>query len=61
MLCWILFIIIVIMILYHTVATECQSLCHVREKMMVRLSGKQSNVDALWFKVMRTPVSPKLV
>ncbi len=54
------FIIIVIMILYHTVAAKCQSLCHIREKMGC-LSGKCLYVDALWFKVMRNPVSPELV
>jgi hypothetical protein len=40
---------------------ERQSLCHVKEKMMAHLSGKRRCIDALWFKVMRTPVSPELV
>jgi len=51
---------IVIMILYHTVAAERQRLCHVKEK-TARLSGKRLYIDALWFKVMRTPVSLELV
>ncbi len=49
------------MTLYHTAAAKHRSLCCVEEKMSVRLSGKRCNVDALWFKVMRTPVSPEQV
>ena len=30
-----------------------------KEKMLARLSGEHCNIDALWFKVMTTPVSPK--
>jgi hypothetical protein len=29
-----------------------------KEKVSAHLSGEHCNVDALWFKVMRTPVSP---
>jgi hypothetical protein len=51
---------IVIMILYHKVAAKCRSLNCIEEK-MARLSGEHLCVDALWFKVMRTPISPELV
>jgi hypothetical protein len=51
----------VITTLYHTAAAECQSLDHIKVKMSVRLNGKRCYVDALWFKVIRTPVSPELV
>jgi hypothetical protein len=50
----------VIPIFYHTAAAECQSLNHVKVKMLVRLSGKHCLADALWCKVMRVPISPKL-
>ena len=49
-----------IMKLHHMVAAKCQSLCSVGEK-MARVSGKHLYDYALWFKVMRTPVSPELV
>jgi hypothetical protein len=51
----------VITILYHTVAVEGQSLYHVGEKMTARLNGERLYVDALWFKVTRIHISPKLV
>ncbi len=53
--------VLVIMTLYHTAAAECRSLCYIEEKMLARLSGKHCDIGALWFKVMRTPVSPELV
>jgi len=48
---------IVIMTFYHTAVAKCQSLYHVKEKISVRLSSKCCNGHALWFKVMRTPIS----
>jgi hypothetical protein len=42
------------------VAAKRQSLCHAKEKTAC-LSSKGLYVDALWFKVMRTPVSLELV
>ena len=49
-----------VMILYHMLAAKHKSLCRIKEKIAC-LSGKCLYVDALWFKVMRTPVSPELV
>jgi hypothetical protein len=49
------------MTLHHTVAAKCQSLCCVGVKMIARLSTQHLYINALWFKVMRTPVSPELV
>jgi hypothetical protein len=51
----------VITTLYHTAAAECQSLDHIKVKTSVHLSGEHCYVNALWFKVTRTPVSPELV
>jgi hypothetical protein len=50
----------VITILYHKISAKCRSLFCFEEK-TARLSGRQLYVDTLWFKVMRTPVSPELV
>ncbi len=52
---------IVITTLFHTATAKRQSLCHVEVKMTVRWSGEHHYINALWFKVMRTPVSPQLV
>jgi hypothetical protein len=51
----------VTMILYHTVTAERQSLCCVKKKTTACLSGKHRYIDALWFNVMRTSISPELV
>ena len=49
------------MTLFHTAAAKCQSLCCIEEKTTARISREDHYIDALWFKVMRTPVSPELV
>jgi hypothetical protein len=52
---------IVIMTLFHTATAKLQSLCRAKVKMTVRLNGECHYINALWFKVIRTPVSPQLV
>ena len=48
--------------LYHKAAANCRSLGCVEEKMSACLSsGELCNVNALCFKVMRTPVSPNKI
>ncbi len=48
------------MLLYHKVAAKCWSLCSIKEK-TVHLRSEFLYINALWFKVMRTSVSPELV
>jgi len=49
------------MILYHTVAAECQAYITSERKMIARLSSECLYIDALWFKVIRIHISPELV
>ncbi len=51
----------VITTLFHTAGAKHRSLCCVKVKTTAHLSGEPYYVDALWFKVMRTPISPELV
>ncbi len=44
--------------LYHKLRLMPKLKVALKEKMLARLSGEHYNVDALWFKVKRTPVSP---
>ncbi len=44
--------------LYHKLQQMPKLKVASKEKMSVRLSAEHCNVDARWFKVERTPVSP---
>jgi hypothetical protein len=48
----------VISALYRKTTANAKAWVASKEKTSARLSSERCNIDALWFKVMRTPVSP---
>ncbi len=48
----------VILALYHKATANAKAWVASKEKMLARLSSERCNINTLWFKVMRTPISP---